>query len=373
MKDVRIAILGTHGIPAKYGGFETCVHEISTRLVKRGHEVTVYSKSDRPGKTVSEFEGVKLISLPKMRKQHADYAFHGFLTTLMAAASDADILHFFGCDHVPFTLVGRLTGKGVVLTVDGLEWRRLGYPFIYRAYLRSFAELAMVFPDVTVADSVSSQEWYHERSGVRPVHIPYGTSLSANWNPDVLSKFGLEPRQYILFVGRLVYEKGAHTLLEAFKRVNTDLKLAIVGDALTRGDYIQNLKNSADSRTVFLGYVHGPDFVSIRNAALIYVHPSLFDGTSISLLGALGSGRCVISSDLKENVDVGGDAAVYFEKENASSLARSVQDLLDNPEKIRHCEAKALSRARTLDDWNAITDRYEAAYRDALRKKRARP
>ena len=185
-------------------------------------------------------------------------------------------------------------------------------------------------------------------------------------DPTILEEFGLEVGKYVLFVGRLVYEKGAHTLIEAFKSVKTDLKLVIIGDALSPGDYVRELREAADERTVFLGYVHGAAFDTIRNAALVYVHPSLFDGTSISLLGALGAGKSIVSSDLQENVDVAQDAVVYFQKESASDLSRKLQELLDNPKRIEELGQEAVVRARDLFDWERITDAYEGVYRSVL-------
>jgi len=360
---LKIAILGTHGIPAKYGGFETCAEELGIRLVERGHSVTVYSEtSGLENSGLSSYKGVHLVHVPKLRGKAPNYAFHSFISAIMASLSDADVLHFFGCDQVPFTLLGRLARKRVVLTVDGLEWQRLGYPIFFRKYLRSFAELAMVFPSLTVADSKTSQEWYFERTKVSPDYIPYGTNLTSEIDPAVLEKYGLKLGGYVLFVGRLVYEKGAHTVIEAFKTVRTDLRLVIIGDTLDADEYARRLKENADKRILFLGFVHGKDFETIRNAALLYVHPSLFDGTSISLLGALGAGRPIISSDLKENQDVGGDAAIYFEKENPKDLAEKVRHLLEDPVQIEELGRKSAGRAKELYDWDKITDSYERTY-----------
>jgi len=361
---LKIAILGTHGIPAKYGGFETCAEELGVRLVERGHSVTVYSEtSGLENSELSSYKGVNLVHVPKLRGKAPNYAFHSFISAMMASFSDADVLHFFGCDQVPFTLLGRLARKRVVLTVDGLEWQRLGYPILFRRYLRSFAELAMVFPNATVADSRTSQEWYFERTKVSPDYIPYGTNFTSEIDPAILEKNGLKPGGYVLFVGRLVYEKGAHTVIEAFKSVQTDLKLVIVGDTLDANDYAERLKEKAAERILFLGFVHGKDFETIRNGARVYIHPSLFDGTSISLLGALGAGRAVISSDLKENQDVGGDAAIYFEKENTSDLREKLQQLLDAPDRISELGRRSKQRATELYDWDKITDSYERMYR----------
>lgn len=359
---MRIAILGTDGIPARYGGFETCAEEIGTRLAERGHRVTVYCKKSDSAAGLTSYKGVDLRQFPQLRNQVADYVFSAFATTVHASMSDADILHFFGCDQVLSTLLPRMLGKKVVLSLDGLEWRRESYPWLFRAYLRSYAELAMVFPNRVTVDSRRSEEWYMKRTGIKPLFIPYGANASTGIDFDILDKYGLKNGQYVLFVGRLVREKGAHVLIKAFKEVVTDAQLVIVGDSKEATPYVSRLKEMADSRVKFLGFVHGRDFETIRNGALIYVHPSSFDGTSISLLSALASGKCIISSNLKDNVDVAGDSALYFSLDNSEDLRDRIQCLLDNPERMRTLAISANTRASNMFGWEDITDKYERLY-----------
>ena len=364
--NLKISILGTRGIPARYGGFETCVEEIAVRLVRRRHEVTVYCRTENPSARHREYKGVELIDVPAFSRRFIAAPFNSFTTTVLGSLSDADILHYFGCGNALFSLLGRLVNKSTVLTVDGLEWNRQGYSWFARAYLRSFAELAMVFPSRTIADSESSQRWYQSRTGVAPEYIPYGTELSRGIDVDVLKKYGLEEDRYVLFAGRLVYEKGVHTLVEAFKSVKTDLKLVVVGEAPESEDYIAGLKKSADGRTMFLGYLYGDDFETVRNAALLYVHPSLLDGTSISLLGAMGAGRAIISSDIRENQDVAGDSAIYFRRGESADLSQKLQDILKDPDRIEKLGKASLERASRLYDWDTVTNEYERIYRELL-------
>ena len=369
MKLLRISILGTRGIPARYGGFETCAEEIATRLVKRGHKVTVYAKagsSTGEQKRETEYKGVKIVHLPRFSNRYFDFSYYITLSTILAACSTSDILHYFGCGRVPFTVLGRMLGKTVVLTLDGLEWERSSYPPLSRIVMRSYAELAMVLPNATVVDSLRTQKWYVARTGRVPIFIPYGTAISTESDKSVLEKYGLEEGKYILFVGRLVHEKGAHTLIEAFKSVRTDMKLVIVGDFPATSEYVRSLKEMADERTVFLGFVYGREFEVLRNGSLVYVHPSLFDGTSISLLGALGAGRCVLSSDLQDNKEVGGDSVSYFKMGDVDDLRERLQALLDDPGKIKSNCGKSLSRASALFDWDKITDSYEDVYIHSL-------
>ena len=318
--ELDIAFIGTRGIPASYGGFETCVEEVSVRLAARGHNVRVYCRKQDPRSAPKSYKGVVLENLPMLKKSFASSPFNSLISTAHVALSRCDIAHFFGCGNIPFIPAARMLAKRTVLTLDGLEWKRRSYSRFARAYLRSFQELATVLPDATVTDSKSSQRWYHERTGIMPLYVPYGATISDTIDEEILRKFQLERGQYILFTGRLVYEKGAHTLINAYKSVGGNVKLVIIGDYPGHSDYISQLKSIADDRTRFLGYVYGREYETLLNAALMYVHPSLLDGTSISLLGALGAGRCVISSDIRENMDVAGDAALYFITEDPDDL-----------------------------------------------------
>ena len=369
---MKISIVGTRGIPARYGGFETCVEEISVRLAQRGHRVTVYCVNDSVSDEPREYKGVKLVQLPRLRTKASEYVIKTLAATALALTSNDEVLHIFGCSRVPMAFLGRLRGKATIMTLDGLEWERSSYPGFARAAMRSYAELAMVYPHVTVTDSPSSTRWYSERTGIEPTYIPYGTVLSDSVEDGVLEKYGLRRNDYILFVGRLVKEKGVHTLLEAFKTLETDTQLVVIGDAPGGSEYAQELMSLADERVSFLGAVYGREFESLRNGALVYVHPSLLDGTSIALLGAMGAGRCVVSSDLKENMDVAGDAAVYFRKDDATSLRESLDVLLRDPEKMKVCSRKAAERASELYDWDTIATHYEKAYELAVLRLRGR-
>ena len=365
---MRIAFLGTRGIPAAYGGFESCVHELSTRLSKRGHYVEVYCRSDWPESAPTEFEGVHLAHLPRLKKGFLESPFNSLVSTARAACGRSDIVHYFGCGSVPFLPISRIAGKKVVLTVDGIEWERTSYSAPARMYLRSFAELAMVYPNVTVADSRSSVDWYSRRTGITPEYIPYGTKPSKSVDKSILDKYQVNQGKYVFFAGRLVHEKGVHTLVEAFKAVKGDTNLVIVGGYPGKSEYVDRLHRDSDPRIKFLGYVYGSEYETLRNASLIHVHPSLLEGTSISLLEALGAGKCIVSSDLKENVDVGGDSMVYFKTGDPADLAARLNGLLENPKAMAENAAKASRRAAELFDWEEITDRYERIYQGLLRR-----
>lgn len=359
-------MIGTRGIPATYGGFESCVEELGVRLAGKGHEVTVYCRSDYPDAQARFYKGVRLLHVPRLRKSFPESPFNSLVATAHASISGYDILHFFGCGSVPFTIPAKFTGNRVVLTVDGIEWERTSYSGLARLYLRSFAELAMVFPDATVADSLSSRDWYLNRTGMSPVHIPYGMPRSSVMNEEVLRRYGVEKGKYIVSAGRLVHEKGMHTLVEAFKQVPGDVKLVIIGDAPAPNEYVRELRANADSRTIFTGYVYGEDFESLRNGGLAYIHPSLLEGTSISLLGALGAGIHVLASNLRENIDVAGSWADYFEAGDVEDLRAKIAEILNNPNHAREGGHEGCPKAPEIQDWDTVVRRYEEIYREVL-------
>lgn len=359
---MRISFVGTRGIPARYGGFETFVEEVSVRLAKRGHCVTVYCVDSEPSGTKTMYQGVRLVHLPMNESKPLEYIIKTVNAGVVSTLSKVDIVHYFGCSRVPLALCSRLAGKKVLMTLDGLEWERTSYSRLARMVMRSYAELAMVFPHAAVCDSHSSQEWYRTRTGIEPWYVPYGTHISVDSDDAILKEYGLSRGNYILFAGRLVHEKGVHTLVEAFNKVQTDKRLVVIGDAPRPSPYIDSLKARANDRTVFLGYVYGRDFEVLRNSAMIYVHPSMLDGTSIALLGAMGSGRCIISSNIRENMDVAGDAAEYFPAEDSDVLAAKLMELLDDPSRRDELSSRSIARARQLHDWERITDSYEAIY-----------
>jgi glycosyltransferase involved in cell wall biosynthesis len=212
------------------------------------------------------------------------------------------------------------------------------------------------------ADSKRSWQWYFDRTGKEATLIPYGAAVPKDTEPGILKRHDLSPGRYVLFVGRLVPEKGAHTVVEAFKKVKGDIRLVVVGDTKNPGEYVERLKRIADNRTSFLGFVHGSECNALRNEALIYVHPSLFDGTSISLLYALAAGKGILSSDIEDNVEVAGEAAVYFRAEDSNDLAQQLQRLIDNPRMISELGVKARTRVKNLYDWDRIADDYEKIY-----------
>ncbi|HTY74081.1 MAG TPA: glycosyltransferase family 4 protein [Candidatus Nanoarchaeia archaeon] len=360
---MRIAFVGTMGIPARYGGFETCVEEVATRLAERGHEVIVYCgyKGAKPKKNA--YKGVKLVFIPCLRNKFLDFPFRGFTSTLDVLRRNVDIAHFFGSDIWPFTFGPRLMAAKTVLTLDGLVWQRTSYPGWVRKILRSTAGFALYLPNETIVDSKTVQKWYHTNFNKCPKYVPYGANIDlASPDEKTLKENGLANGKYIIFVGRLVREKGVHYLVEAFKTIKTDFKLVIIGGDPYGKEYESFLRKNANDNTMFLGYVYGKAYQDLCKGAYLYVTPSDLEGTSPALLTAMALGKGVLVSDIPENLETIGDAGFSFKHGNPEDLKEKLQFLFANPDEVEKIQKKAINRIRTKYDWNTITDQTEKIY-----------
>ncbi|MGH9932200.1 MAG: DUF1972 domain-containing protein, partial [Pyrinomonadaceae bacterium] len=259
---MRIAILGTRGIPASYGGFETFAEHLSTRLVARGHEVTVYGRAHYVSPRQLEYHGVRLKVLPTIRHKYFDTVVHCFLSAIHAVSARFDAALICNAANAPFAPILRLTGTPIALNVDGLEHKRKKWGWLGRSYYLAAERLATILPNVMVTDARVIQDYYLARYNAPSEMIAYGSEVERRPDRAAVRRWRAEPNRYVLYVSRLEPENNAHLVIEAFKRVRTAYRLLIVGDAPYAHDYITNLKERArgDKRIVFTGFVFGQDY-----------------------------------------------------------------------------------------------------------------
>lgn len=366
---MRIAILGTRGVPASYSGFETCAEELGARLAARQHEVTVYCRVPHITYPGSVYRGMRLVKLPTIRRKHLDTIIHTLLSALDAARRGYDIALFFNVGTSPVTWIPRTAGQRVVLNVDGLDWKRKKWSGLARWYIRSAERWATRFPDAVVTDSRRVQGYYQARYGVASTYIAYGAEPGAVPPGPHLARYGLEPRRYILFVGRLVPENCAHHLIEAFAGLATDFRCVIVGDAPYAEAYIRSLKATRDPRVVFTGYLFGEGYRELASNAYCFVETSEVGGTHPALLEAMGSGTAVVVNDTPENLETIGDTGFRYEGEVGGPALRTVLErLLSDPALVAEDQHRALDRVRRHYSWEAVTDAYEALFRRVGRR-----
>jgi glycosyltransferase involved in cell wall biosynthesis len=368
---MRIAILGTRGIPANYGGFETFAEELSRRLVDRGHDVTVYCRSHYVDRELKEYNGIQLKVLPTVRHKYLDTVVHTFLSTMSACTKRFDAVLICNAANSPFVPILTWTGTPVAVNVDGLERRRKKWNWLGRAYYRLGERASVWFATEVVTDARAIQEYYLSEYKMPSTMIAYGAEIERKPSPETVAKYGVEPEKYFLYVSRLEPENNAAMVIEAFRKVRTDLKLVIVGDAPYATEYKKRLKELAgdDDRIIFTGFVFGSDYKTLQQNAYAYIHATEVGGTHPALIEAMGFGNCVLCLSTAENDEVAGDAAIFFK--NADDLAHEMQKISNDASSVESLRQKARERARTHYSWDAVTDEYEKLF-ESLSKSKAR-
>jgi glycosyltransferase involved in cell wall biosynthesis len=355
---MRIAILGTRGIPARYGGFETFAEELSRRLVERGHEVRVYCRQQ--GEGGASYLGASLCHLPTIRHKYFDTIAHTFFSTLHLLAHRADVALYCNGANAVFTFAPRLAGVSVALNVDGLERHRKKWNRLAKAWYRLSEWLATFCPTVVVTDAEKVRRYYLESYGKNSVFIPYGAELGKVETIEILRQLALQPGRYFLYVSRMEPENNALWVRQEFERTKADVKLVLVGDAPYAGDYIRQVKATRDPRVVIPGAIYGQGYKELGSHCLAYIHATEVGGTHPALIEAMGRGALVLYLDNPENDEVAGGAGLPFQDD----LASKIESVLAMPEEERdRWRLRAMERARARYSWDAVTDAYEKLFR----------
>src|SRR5215212_536099 len=357
---MRIAILGTRGIPASYGGFETFAEQLSTRLVARGHDVTVYCRAHYVSPRQIEYKGVRLKVLPTIRHKYFDTVVHAGLSALHAAALRRfDAALICNAANAPIAPVLRAAGVPVAINVDGLEHKRRKWNWLGKNYYRVAERLSVWLPNETVTDARVIQDYYLAKYRAGSTMIAYGAEVERRADRQAVARWGVEPNRYVLYVSRLEPENNAEMVIEAFRRVRTPQKLLIVGDAPYAHEYIAHLRSLArrDRRIVFTGFVFGDAYRSLQQNAYCYVHATEVGGTHPALLEAMGYGNCVLTLATPENVEVVGESAITYA--DSAELAAQLQRVLGDGAAVSSYRQRAQNRVRAYYDWERVVDRYE--------------
>jgi glycosyltransferase involved in cell wall biosynthesis len=359
---MRLAILGTRGIPANYGGFETFAQELGTRLAARGHDVTVYCRSHYVSKTLKEYLGVRLVTLPTVRHKYFDTVVHTALSAVHAMREQFDVVLVCNAANAAVSLLPRMVGTRVALNVDGLERQRRKWNVLGRLWYRMSERLATWTPNAVVTDARVIEDYYRRRYRCPSTFIPYGCQVGKTPETSVLQQFGLTSGDYVLYVSRLERENNADAVIAGFEATNLDRKLVIVGDAPYAREYVETLRRMAGPRVVFTGAVYGDGYRQLQSHAFVYVHATEVGGTHPALVEAMGFGNCVIVNDVPENREVAADVALYFDARRPATLADVLRTLDRDPELVNALRMRAVQRARTTYSWDHVTDRYEALF-----------
>ena len=373
---MKIAMIGQKGMPAQFGGVETHVQELATRLSRFGHSVVVYGRNWYVPKGTTAVNGVRTIRLPSVHTKHLDTVSHVLLSTLHASIFiRPDVYHFHGVGPsllawIPKILAPRAT---VIVTFHSVDRTHEKWGTIARFMLRLGEQTSLTFADETITVSKTLTKYAQQEYGRKATYIPNGiTPVRTSVDPLLLEPFGLQPFDYIAMIARLVPHKGAHTLIEAWQKARNDrpdvmnhLKLAIVGGSAFTDDYIRRLRSMAmhDDSIVFTGFQRGDPLNAIFAGARFMVHPSTSEGLPIAVLEEMSYGKAVIAADIPETMEVVADYGVPFPAGDIESLAEKIIELSADP-----MEAAAIGHAaRTFveDDyhWDDIAHETVALYR----------
>ncbi len=351
----RFAILGTRGIPANYGGFETFAEELSTRLVERGDEVTVYCRTRGGG---AEYRGVKRRWAPAVRHKYLETLSHTFLSTIDLLLHRVDAALYCNAANAVFTLAPRMAGMPVALNVDGLERERKKWNVLGKAWYRVSERMAAWFPNVVVSDARVIQDYYRVTYHKDSVFIPYGATAQRTPGRAALDALGLEPGRYFLYVSRMEPENNALLVRESFEQVAGEAKLALIGDAPYAKNYIERVRATSDKRVVMPGAIYGQGYAELQSHCLAYVHATEVGGTHPALIEAMGRGALVLYLRTPENEEVAGGAGLGFERGELAGRMRQVLEM-NEAERAAWGE-RAAARVREHYSWDAVTDEYEA-------------
>lgn len=363
-KKLNITMLGHKRIPSREGGIEIVVEELSTRMVKKGHSVTCYNRAGHhvSGKefdasSLTEYKGVKLKSVITINRKGLAAMTSSFFGAICTAFGKYDVVHFHAEGPCAMLWLPKLFGKRCIATIHGIDWQRAKWGGFASKYIKFGEKVAVKYADEIIVLSEGVQKYFMETYGRKTAFIPNGVNRPVLRSPKLIKeKYGLDKDEYILFLGRLVPEKGITYLIEAFKKVQTDKKLVIAGGSSDTDAFMQELKNLAedDDRIVFTGFVQGQMLEELYSNAYVYTLPSDLEGMPLSLLEAMSYENCCITSDIAECAEVVEDKALLFKKSDVNDLKEKLQNACDNPDAVKILKDSAADFICDKYNWDDV-------------------
>ena len=376
---MKIAMIGHKRIPSREGGVEIVVKQISTRLVKKGCFVDAYNRSGYhvSGKEFDtskykNYKGIRIITIPTFQNGKLNAIVYSFLATIRALFGKYDIYHYHAEGPCTFLWIPKMFGKKIVVTIHGLDWQRSKWGGFATKVLKFGEKMAAKYADEVIVLSQNVQEYFRETYGRKTLFIPNGIEPQEKKEvKEIEKKWGLKKDEYILFLARIVPEKGVHYLLEAFSKIKTNKKLVIAGGSSHTGDYMAEITKMAeqDSRVVMTHFVQGRQLEELFSNAYCFVLPSDIEGMAISLLEAMSYGNCCVVSDIPENTAVIKECGFSFKKGNVKDLQRVLEYLLENPEVVDKYKSESQEYICSRFNWDDIVDTTMKIYQNVRKDK----
>lgn len=372
-EQMQIAMLGHKRIPSREGGIEVVVEELSTRMAAKGHSVTCYNRrghnvagAEFDQKSCREFHGVRLKDVFTIDGRGLAAMTASVSASLAAAFGKYDVVHIHAEGPAFMCWLPKLLGKRVIVTVHGLDHQRAKWGKLASAYIMMGERNAVRFADEIIVLSLGVQQYFSRTYGRKTRFICNGVNEPKLRPADLIrKKWGLEKDGYILYLGRIVPEKGEKYLIEAFRQVRTDKKLVIAGGSSDTQSFMEELKEVArgDARIVFTGFVQGRAKHELYSNAYVYTLPSDLEGMPLSLLEGMSYGNCCLTSDIPECAEVVEDHAVLFRKSSVEDLRDKLQMLCDQPETVDRYKKDAGAFILRKYGWDDVVEKTLELYR----------
>lgn len=372
---LKIAMVGQKTVPAmdsSRGGVEVVVEELAPRMVARGAEVTCFNRSGCDNGNLSEYKGVKLIGVPTIRRKGLAAASSSFFASVKAAFGGFDIIHYHAEGPCAMMWIPKLFGKKCVCTIHGLDHQRAEkWSRLARWYIRHGEKVAVKHADAIIVLTKAAQEYFQRTYGRETILIPNGVNKQRNDIGDALirEKFNLHKDEYILFLGRLVPEKGIQYLVDAYLKLKTDKKLVIAGAASDTDEFVQqlHLKTNVNENIIYTGFINGRLKDELYVNSYVYVLPSDLEGMPLTLLEAMSFGDCCLVSSIKECTEVVEDKALIFKQGDIDDLREKLQELCDKPSEVEYYKSAASEFICRKYSWDNVVDQTLRLYRKVTR------
>jgi glycosyltransferase involved in cell wall biosynthesis len=365
---IKIAIIGTRGVPARYGGFEVCAEEISVGLAEKGYDVTVYCRNDNWLKGQRDYKNVHLVLLPYLPFMVVETLSHSALSAFHALFRRYDAIIIFNAANSVFAALLRLFGNNVAINVDGLDWKRKKWGFWGRNYYKFSEYIATRIGAKIITDSRGIQAYYLEKFNKESHFIAYGAHREKSIRPEIISEYNLVKNEYFFVGSRLEPENNVDLIISAFEQIHTDKKLVIAGGVNYKSKFIERIRKTKDQRIVFVGPIYQEGHLrELYCHCYAYIHGNEVGGTNPALLMAMGYGKCVIALDVIYNREVIEDNGLLYSK-TASDLKEKIEFVLENPSKVNEYGELAVQRIKAEYTWDKITRAYEELILDLLKK-----
>lgn len=370
---MRIAMIGQKGIPSRAGGVEIHVEELAKRLVKQGHSVTVYCRKTYCQELKKDHEGIRLIYIPSINTKHLDAIIYSVLATLHALLKGFEVFHYHALGPSTVTFLPRLLGRKVVCTIHGLDWQRDKWGGFARKYLLFGERCVARYANTAISVSSNLVSYFEKKYQKQPIYIPNGVNIP-EIKPAVriTAQYGLKKDDYLLYLGRLVPEKGIHYLIDAYLRLNSSLKLVIAGGSSHTTEYVRQLQKQAEGceNILFTGFVQGEVLQELFSNAYLYILPSDLEGMPISLLEAMSYGQACLVSDIEENKAVVGKNGFYFSKGDTESLYDALNKLTSDRQILEGAKTAAVEHVKNHFNWDDTALSHSRVYESLMQTHR---